>query len=1253
MVSRSATKILSLFVFVLVLLQSNYAIGQDYPPVIITIADTCGFRGETVCVDFTIDNCENVEGLNFLVSYDPTILKIDTVDLDKSLWPTIDQSEFVIYDSIAGGTAAYGAGNISFLYFNGPVVTLADGSNIFTLCFKIIGQPGEVSPVIINQVKFGTEVTQTSKTDPTQAPATILNWKNGSVKVKTVGVDLIAKSCGSTNNANNNGSITFTPVGGKAPYSYTVNGGTATTGIGEGQQVFLSNLVNATYTIIVTDALGIPSPAKVIVIDQTLPIEYDVIAKNPTCFHNATQNGSIEIIITDGGAYSADTYDFAWSVFEFDRTKINELGSGQYSVTMTDPAGCSTIDTFNLAATPITYNVEVIDALCAGKKTGEIKITNIQGGIGGPYKHYFAGLDKGAVNIFPNLAGGKYDIRVADGAPCSTPIQTINVKFMRDLTLSAVTTDVSCGSKEDGTVTVTGTPANLRFEWKLNNLGGFVQGPTDNTYVNNALGGGLYSLYAIDPDGCRDTVSFTIKDSAPIFAKATIIQPDCVVKGTISFQPTGGTGPYTYMWDPPQSNNPSSVVNLLGGTFKVTITDANNCSKDTIIILNDAGSVNVTLSKQDVSCDGKNDGRANVTILASGMIDITWRDGNNVALGPKTNTITNLAPGNYTVEVKDLALNCNKLIPFTILGSQPLSWMPTITQAKCFGDTSSITVAVPGVTDATYEWIKGGEPLTIVDTDNVLKTILAGDYKVTIKYGSGCEKDTTFRILPSNTVNFQTPSTRKVSCFGFSDGQAAVLSPPPGVIFSWSSGEVGPFALTYPAGIHWVIGSDNNGCKSDTVFFEIFTFDRLMVDDGFSVIKRPTCFGDKDGSIAIQAIGGTGVGYKYKWFNPASTDPMIAGLGVGDYIVEISDNNNCVYRDTVVLDQPQKLTAEIDNIRSVFLDCNNTDKGKLYLNISGGNPGVKKAMWQSGVLVENGAAIELAPGTYCATISDNLGCQDTACYTLSAPAPLRGEVNEPDPIVCNGSTTCISIKSITGGTGNDYRFQIITGGDKLPIDSCVMVQAGSYFIQMIDSAGCSIDTFITIPQPDPVSIDVGADQELQLGYPPIILNAIIDTPLALDTIIWSPNSFVNCLTLNCQSASVAPTSTTTYTISVVDANGCTGTDQITINVKDVRNVYFANAFSPNGDGANDYFQMVVGPDVLLIKSFQIFDRWGNLMHQQENYLPDPAQTDGWDGTLNGDRLDPGVFVFIATVDFIDGVTSQYRGSVTLMDKRKN
>ncbi len=127
---------------------------------------------------------------------------------------------------------------------------------------------------------------------------------------------------------------------------------------------------------------------------------------------------------------------------------------------------------------------------------------------------------------------------------------------------------------------------------------------------------------------------------------------------------------------------------------------------------------------------------------------------------------------------------------------------------------------------------------------------------------------------------------------------------------------------------------------------------------------------------------------------------------------------------------------------------------------------------------------------------------------------------------------------------------------------------------------------------------------------------------------------------------MTPLQTTTYSITVFNESGCLSTDEVTVTVEKKKLVYVPNAFSPNSDGDNDVFMIYGGNDVLKIKSFQIFNRWGAVVFEQNEFQPNDPQY-GWDGTYKGQTLNPGVFVYFAEIEFIDGKVEIFKGDLTL------
>ena len=188
----------------------------------------------------------------------------------------------------------------------------------------------------------------------------------------------------------------------------------------------------------------------------------------------------------------------------------------------------------------------------------------------------------------------------------------------------------------------------------------------------------------------------------------------------------------------------------------------------------------------------------------------------------------------------------------------------------------------------------------------------------------------------------------------------------------------------------------------------------------------------------------------------------------------------------------------------------------------------------------------------------------------------------------------------------------------------------SYSVTVTDSNNCSstasgtVSIFVlgTLAEaiPDTV-INSGESVWLHAIY------SFVDTSL-----LWSPNSFLSNVDSNYTLAS--PLETTTYVVIVTDSNGCKGMDSIQIVVNNQGSIHTASAFSPNGDGNNDYF--TVFAKGLKEYAISIFNRWGELVYYSNDLNELNNLNDGWDGTFKGKIQDIGTFVyFIKAKDLKD------------------
>ena len=151
-----------------------------------------------------------------------------------------------------------------------------------------------------------------------------------------------------------------------------------------------------------------------------------------------------------------------------------------------------------------------------------------------------------------------------------------------------------------------------------------------------------------------------------------------------------------------------------------------------------------------------------------------------------------------------------------------------------------------------------------------------------------------------------------------------------------------------------------------------------------------------------------------------------------------------------------------------------------------------------------------------------------------------------------------------------------------------------------------------------------------------------DPPLSIQ---YSDGSTMICEP-NCLDLELLLTDSQSLTLEAISNAGCIARDTVNVFIEESRKVYIPNAFSPNGDEINDFFTIYGGiPNVQEVKSLIVFDRWGNVVFKNENFLPND-ESQGWGGNLTND-FNPGVFAYIASIRFLDDKVINYRGDLTL------
>lgn len=246
-----------------------------------------------------------------------------------------------------------------------------------------------------------------------------------------------------------------------------------------------------------------------------------------------------------------------------------------------------------------------------------------------------------------------------------------------------------------------------------------------------------------------------------------------------------------------------------------------------------------------------------------------------------------------------------------------------------------------------------------------------------------------------------------------------------------------------------------------------------------------------------------------------------------------------------------------------------------------------------------------------------------------------------EPVSCFGASDAeFFIEEVKGGTP-PYQFSLNNGVWE-NFAHYTNMAPGEYILHILDANKCRFDTTFFIAQPEEVLVELGEDIRINFGDS-VQLQALTNL-LDSFTFQWGQPGLLSC---NCLEPWVKPSYTTTYSIQVKDKNGCEGKDLMRVVVSRDTAVYIPNVFSPNNDNINDFFTIYAGPSVQKVKTLMVFDRWGEKMFERHDFSPNVEQL-GWNGRLDGRPMQPGVFVYWAEVEFIDGKTGLFEGGLTLL-----
>ena len=783
-------------------------------------------------------------------------------------------------------------------------------------------------------------------------------------------------------NNGNDGTITITASGGTGDYEYALDGGAL-----QSVNTF-SGLSAGTYAITVTDGNGCSFDINTTV-TQPDAIEVAEVLTNVT--NNGGGDGVIAITINGGTA----PYDVTWlgpNGFTSNQPDISTLVAGTYTLEIrdvnntTNSGGCYHVENFTITEPgPLDItNVDTIDVNCKGEATGSISVTAI--GTDPTYSWEFEGTPIAGANsnTLVAIVAGIYTVTVDDATANPPVVQAITVgEPDAFLTAEAFITNISCHDADDGSILVTAQGGTGDYEYSMDGGANFQLG---NTFTD--LNEADYNIVVRDENGCEFVLPNVVRVNNPApLVLAQIEQTNLTAAGSndgsISLTAAGGNSPYTYQWSSSDSNfsaTTKDIEDLLGGTYSLTVTDANACTVMEEFTITEPGELIVTPEITIfLDCFGDDFGEI-VTDVQGGVQPYTYEwfsieGGNNEPLAEDTETIADLPAGEYFVRVTD----ANGIITSSnsvLIEQPPLLRIieENILDILCQGEaTGAIDISVQGGTAPySYLWSNG-------ETTEDLQNVPSGEYMIQVVDGNFCSTEIVVEIEePRDPMTITNSVLINASAFQVADGEIGIDI----------NGGTGTYSILWTrlsddtliaedqtrisnllAGSYQVTITDDNGCS----LVDVFTIIQPDIING--TIIRPICFNGDDGSITVEVDGGNG-NYNFEW-NTGATTATISGLTAGTYSVIVTGFQSGPETREYIVENPVEVIADLGSDRTL---CNGQT---LTLDATIDSPSASYEWSSNNGFSSNEALVELSQaGTYQLTVTDENNCTATDTMIL-------------------------------------------------------------------------------------------------------------------------------------------------------------------------------------------------------------------------------------------------------------------------------
>ncbi len=911
-----------------------------------------------------------------------------------------------------------------------------------------------------------------------------------------------------------NGIVTLNVTGPTGPYNWAFSR-TNPIGSGSGSGLVLTDLNSGTYVITVTSARGCVATTTATLTQPVPPIASATI-NNATCYLGT--NGSISQTVTG----SFPPFNYVWSDGGPSSKNRTNLASGTYFVTITNAGSCQTIKEYIVGQpSPLIVQTSITQPTCS--VGGSISLTMSGGGSVGPYTWSWTRLSPSAIGSgvgtkINNLIQGSYNITVTSSLGCTGTSIAVLV-LPPSPVANAFINQVTCYGTNDGIInqSITSGTAPFSYQWS-----------DGSTMKNrNELVAGNYIVTVTDSKDCQTTMTYLVTQPTELVVTGLELQPSCTNSGSITLNIIGGTIPYLVDWqDIGGIENIKDRIGLSQGSYQVTVSDKNGCSKSTSNMIDapncDTG-INVCISSIPVkyTTDASSDATDYIWSVPTGAVILNGQGSPEITV-------------NWSGVIGSTGLICVRKANDCGEGSEycvntflkSISISATVAQPICVG--SSLKLFGNGGT--SYKWT--GPNGFMSESENPLINNInashSGNYIVTVTNAEGCvasaQVSVNVGVPPASSATIYNASCGSTN--GFIDLSVSGGTAP--YQYLWSDGKTFQDNFGLAKGNYSVTITGNNGCTTtrSAPVGEVNGPSITLTNNSI------TCFGASSGNLNINVSGGT-TPYNYYWSN-GTTSQNLTNVKAGQYSVTVVDQYGCADVETAKIVESNKI--KVDHLIS-NASCFGGSAASIDLTVSGGvSPYTYN--WSDGASSQDRS--NLVASSYNVTITDILSCTSVANFNINQPSqPLQIDIIS-SPTTCQDRTNGILNLNVTGGTSPYTFYWSSTDYPSFTAQTQNLssISEGEYQVTVTDKNGCTSSSNSVVDLPEGINLSLSKTD----------LNCYKSSNGFIDLTVFGGNQPYTYLWSNgstTQDIEFVPAGS--YSVTVLDTNGCSSSSSIILN----------------------------------------------------------------------------------------------------------